>query len=39
MPILEGLDVVAVPEILEGHKNRGAGFRIAVDRLKKMGFF
>jgi N-acetylneuraminate synthase len=39
MPILEGLDVVAIPEILEGHKNGGAGFRIAVDRLNRMGFF
>jgi N-acetylneuraminate synthase len=39
MPILKGLDVVAIPEILEGHKNSGAGFRIAVDRLKRMGFF
>lgn len=39
LPILRDLDVVAIPEILDGHRDSGAGFRIAVDRLKNIGFF
>lgn len=36
---LDGMDVVAVPEILDGHINKGAGFRVAVERLRENGFF
>jgi deoxyribonuclease IV len=36
---LSGLDVAAVPEILEGHRNKGEGFRIAAERLRNIGFF
>jgi deoxyribonuclease-4 len=39
LPILKGLDVVAVPEIIDGHKDGGAGFRVAVGRLNQIGFF
>jgi len=39
LPILRNLDVIAIPEILNGHLNAGEGFRIAADRLKKIGFF
>ena len=39
LPTLKSLDVIAVPEILDGHKDDGADFRIAVDRLRKIGFF
>jgi deoxyribonuclease IV len=39
MPVLKGLDAIAVPEILDGHKDGGAGFRIARERLAKIGFF
>lgn len=36
---LGGLDVAAVPEILDGHKAGGSGFRTAYDRLAKLGFY
>ncbi len=39
LPLLEGLDVIAVPEILNGHEDRGEGFRVAVSRLKALGYF
>lgn len=39
LPLLDDPDVIAVPEILDGHKNNGAGFRLAVDRLKSLGYF
>jgi N-acetylneuraminate synthase len=36
---LDGMDVIAVPEIMDGHRDKGAGFRVAVERLRKIGFF
>lgn len=39
LPLLADLDVIAVPEILDGHRNAGAGFATAVDRLRSIGFF
>jgi deoxyribonuclease-4 len=39
LPILEGLDVTAVPEIMDGHRDGGAGFSIAADRLARLGYF
>ncbi len=39
LPLLKGLDVTAVPEILGGHRERGAGFKLAADRLAKLGYF
>lgn len=36
---LKGLDVIAVPEILNGHKDGGAGFKIARNRLARMGWY
>jgi N-acetylneuraminate synthase len=39
LPLLKGLDVTAVPEIIGGHRERGAGFRLAADRLVKLGYF
>jgi len=39
LPLLRGLDVPAVPEVLEGHRDGGAGFRLAADRLTKLGYF
>ncbi len=37
--VLCDVDAIAVPEILDGHKDGGAGFRVAVERLRKIGFF
>jgi N-acetylneuraminate synthase len=39
LPVLKGLDVIAVPEIMNGHSNRGAGFKVAAERLVKLGYF
>ncbi len=39
LPILKGLDVITVPEIRGGHDNGGAGFKLAADRLAKLGYF
>jgi deoxyribonuclease-4 len=39
LPCLEGLDVAVVPEIFNGHRDRGAAFKIAIDRLESIGFF
>jgi deoxyribonuclease-4 len=39
LPALEGLDVTAVPGIMDGHRDGGAGFRIAADRLARLGYF
>jgi deoxyribonuclease IV len=38
LKILEGLDVIIVPEIVEGHKNNGAGFKMAKKRLSRLGY-
>ncbi|BAI62144.1 conserved hypothetical protein [Methanocella paludicola SANAE] len=37
--LLGDVGAAAVPEILDGHKDGGAGFRIAARRLEKIGFF
>jgi deoxyribonuclease IV len=39
LPCLEGLDAAVVPEIFNGHRDRGAAFKIAIDRLESIGFF
>lgn len=39
LPVLKGLDVIAVPEIMDGHRDGGAGFKLAADRLAKLGYF
>jgi len=39
LPLLNDPEVIAVPEILDGHKNNGAGFKLALDRLKSLGYF
>jgi N-acetylneuraminate synthase len=36
---LADVEAAAVPEILDGHKDCGAGFRVAVERLRNIGFF
>ncbi len=33
--MLRDLNVGIIPEIIDGHKNEGEGFRIAIERLKK----
>lgn len=39
LPLLKGLNVAAVPEIVDGYKDGGAGFKLAADRLAKLGYF
>jgi N-acetylneuraminate synthase len=39
LPLLKGLDVTAVPEILGGHRDGGAGFKLAAERLAKLGYY
>ncbi len=39
LPVISGLDVIAVPEIMNGHRDRGEAFRLAADRLLKLGYF
>lgn len=36
--ILDGMDVVIVPEIVEGHRKNGLGFKIAKNRLARLGY-
>jgi deoxyribonuclease IV len=38
LKILEGLDAILVPEIVDGHKNNGAGFKMAKKRLSRLGY-
>ena len=38
LKILDGLDVILVPEIVDGHKNNGAGFKMAKKRLSRLGY-
>ncbi|UCG70508.1 MAG: sugar phosphate isomerase/epimerase [Thermoplasmata archaeon] len=35
--ILNDFNVGIIPEIIDGHKNNGEGFRIAIERLRKLG--
>lgn len=37
--VLDGIDVIAVPEIVNGHKASGLEFKIARGRLAHLGFF
>lgn len=38
LPLLKGLNVAAVPEIVDGYKDGGEGFKLAADRLAKLGY-
>lgn len=38
LQILDGLNVIVVPEILDGHKKNGFGFKFAKRRLARLGY-